>query len=405
MCLSYLSPGKQFTIRQVASFIGKLVSAFPGVEFGPLHYRHLLADKDNNLRLSSGNFDAKMSLSAPSLLEVQWWADNINTAVKQVTRSTPEVVLYTDASDVGWGATIAGGAATAGIWSQSESLKHINVLELLAIKLALSSLLNVRTGIHVQILCDNTTAANYITAMGGTRSVECNALASDIWQWAITRNILLSAAHIPGVSNVAADNLSRELNLDLEWMLPRQVFTKISEIFGQPDKDLFASRLNTQLADYVSWKPDPQAKFVDAFTVVWANMFFYAFPPFCLLPRCVQKITQEQATGILVIPLWTTQPVFSTVLHMLIDVPRIVKASQSNLVHPAWVRPYPLHNKLDLLVCKLSGNSSKSQAFQRTLRTSSWPPGDRLPINSTLSTSTSGSTFVINNKLIHCIRL
>ena len=172
-----------------------------------------------------------------------------------------------------------------------------------------------------------------------------------------------------GVSNVAADNLSRDLNLDLECMLSRQVFMKIINIFGQPDIDLFASRLNTQLADYVSWKPDPQAKLVDAFTVVWSDMFFYAFPPFCLLPSCVQKITQEQATGILAIPLWTTQPAFSTVLHMLIDIPRIVKASQSNLVHPALVRSHPLHNKLNLLVCKLSENSYKSQDFQRTLLT------------------------------------
>ena len=152
-------------------------------------------------------------------------------------------------------------------------------------------------------------------------------------------------------------------------------------------------------------KPNPQAKFVDDFTVVWSDMFFYAFPPLCLLPRCVQKITQEQATGILVIPLWTTQSVFSTVLHMLIDVPRIVKASQSNLVHPALVRSHPLHNKLDLLVCKLSGNSYKRQDFQRTLLTSSCPPGDHLPTSSTLSTSTSGYTFVINSKLIPCIHL
>ena len=186
-------------------------------------------------------------------------------------------MLHTDAYGVGLGATIAGGAATAGIWSQSESSKHINVLELLAVKLALSSLFNVRTEIHVQILCDNTAAVNYITAMGGTKSVECNALASDIWQWAITRNISLSAAHIPGVSNVAADNLSRHLNLDLEWMMSRQVFMKIINIFSQPDIDLFASRLNTQLANYVSWKPGPQAKFVDAFTVVWSDMFFLHF--------------------------------------------------------------------------------------------------------------------------------
>ena len=113
--------------------------------------------------------------------------------------------------------------------------------------------------------------------MGGTKSVECNALASDIWQWTITRNISFSAAHIPGVSNVAADNLSRDLNLDLEWMMSRQVFMKIINIFSQPDIDLFASRLNTQLANYVSWKPGPQAKFVDAFTVVWSDMFFLHF--------------------------------------------------------------------------------------------------------------------------------
>ena len=61
-------------------------------------------------------------------------------------------------------------------------MKHINVLELLAIKLALSSLLKGWTGILVPILCVNTTAFYYIAAMSGTKSVQCNALASDIWQ-------------------------------------------------------------------------------------------------------------------------------------------------------------------------------------------------------------------------------
>ena len=190
LCLSFLCPGQQFTIRRWSHLLANFYQLSLRVEFGPLHYRQLFADKDKYLRLSLGNFDAKMSLSPTSLLEVQWWADNINTTVKKITHSTPEVVLHTDASGVGWGATIAGGAATAGIRCQSESLKHINVLELLAIKLALSSLLNVRTGIHVQILCGNTTAVNYITAMCGTKSVEYKALASDIWQWVITMEII-----------------------------------------------------------------------------------------------------------------------------------------------------------------------------------------------------------------------
>ena len=93
----------------------------------------------------------------------------------------------------------------------------------------------------------------------------------------ISGNIWLSAAHILGVSNVNADALSRDLNLDLEWMLSRSVFDKIVALFGQPDIYLFASRLNAQLENYVSRKPDPMAKYVDAFTVDWSAFSFMHF--------------------------------------------------------------------------------------------------------------------------------
>ena len=37
------------------------------------------------------------------------------------------------------------------------------------------------------------------------------------------------------------------------------------------------------------------------------NYKFYAFPPFSLLPRCLKKIKQDHATGIIIVPLWPTQ--------------------------------------------------------------------------------------------------
>ena len=37
LCQKFSLPNKQFTIREVASFLGTLVSSSPGVEFGPLH--------------------------------------------------------------------------------------------------------------------------------------------------------------------------------------------------------------------------------------------------------------------------------------------------------------------------------------------------------------------------------
>ena len=45
--------------------------------------------------------------------------------------------------------------------------------------------------------------------MGGTHSLLCNQVASQIWHWSIERNIWLSATHIAGVENVVADKASR----------------------------------------------------------------------------------------------------------------------------------------------------------------------------------------------------
>ena len=92
--------------------------------------------------------------------------------------------------------------------------------------------------------------------------------------------------------NVDADQLSQNLNLNLEWMLSASVFESIVSLFGKPDIDLFASRLNAQVEDYVSWRPHPMAKFADAFSIEWSEFFFYAFPPFL---SCFQVCAKDNA--------------------------------------------------------------------------------------------------------------
>ena len=53
----------------------------------------------------------------------------------------------------------------------------------------------------------------------------------------------------------------------LEWKPRESVFKQIVSTFGKPDIDLFASRINHQLPNYISWKPDPGAKAIDAFSI------------------------------------------------------------------------------------------------------------------------------------------
>ena len=158
---------------------------------------------------------------------------------------------------------------------------HINQLELLAALFTLKALCAQEHHVHIQIRVDNTTAMAYINNMGGKKQ-ECNDIARKIWQWCIEKHIWLSSCFIPGVLNVEADEQSRIFHDNTEWKLERNIFLRITNNWGMPDVDLFASRLNYQIKPYVSWKPDPEAANVDAFSFAWGNKLMYIFPPFNL---------------------------------------------------------------------------------------------------------------------------
>ena len=186
---------------------------------------------------------------------------------------------------------------------EAELPSHINVLELQAVKLTLQALAPSHTNVHIKVMVDNTTAATYINKMGGAHSTSCNAITKEIWLWAQARNIWLSAAYVPGSENKIADYKSRHFQDNTEWSICCQLFKKIVKAFFLPDIDLFATRLNCQLHTFVSWKPEPGAWAVDAFTVSWGDLKCYAFPPFSVLGRVLWKVQQDKATGILVVPL------------------------------------------------------------------------------------------------------
>lgn len=76
----------------------------------------------------------------------------------------------------------------------------------------------------------------------------------------------------------------------------------IEENFGSFDIDLFASSANNKCEKFISWRRDPHAFRVDAFTVDWGEFYFYTFPPFSLVLRTLQKIRDNRAEGVVVVP-------------------------------------------------------------------------------------------------------
>ena len=93
---------------------------------------------------------------------IRWCLQNIENSGRVLRELSPKVVIFTDASNEGWGAHVDD-LATRGRWSESEKVDHINVLELRAILLGLKSLCReVEPGSHIRIMTDNTTALAYV---------------------------------------------------------------------------------------------------------------------------------------------------------------------------------------------------------------------------------------------------
>ena len=252
--ITFLLASETVQIRSVARVIGHMVSSFPAVEYGPLYYRKIDKDKNDALSLHKGNFEASMNISSEDKDELNWWLTNLPASCESILPTPVDSTLYSDASKIGWGTALGKQQSTGGNWCTEESKYHINVHEMKA------------------ALC-------------------------------MSHKIKLTAAHFPGSKNIVADRESRHIYREGEWMLdPLHIKTAINKFKFQAEDNLFASRPNKQFTKYCSYKPDPEVTYIDAFSFPWNNLKFYCFPPFSCILQTIQKIKQEKAIGMLVIP-------------------------------------------------------------------------------------------------------
>ena len=94
--------------------------------------------------------------------ELEWWLKEGRLEEGlSLRKKPPDLVLFSDASKAGWGATI-GGYHFSGLWTREEGKWHINNLELLAVWKALKASENLVTNRVIAVHGDNTTALSYI---------------------------------------------------------------------------------------------------------------------------------------------------------------------------------------------------------------------------------------------------
>ncbi len=346
-------------IRTIATIIGKMVSSLPGTLFGALHYRTIEYDKNKALKSYRGDYEGNMTLSGVAMTELHWWKENLPTMSAPIHWPPITEEMTTDASGKGWGAHHSG-TSIGGAWTPEESDIHINIQEMLAVLYALRSFVQNLQNKHVRILSDNTVTVSVLNKMGSCRSLECNYMGQQIWKFCGENNIFITCTHIPGVENTIADEESRREYKQGEWMLNKEIFHQAVQHFRfSVDIDCFATRINTQVEQYASRKPDPFATHINAFSFNWNPYNCYIFPPFSVINKVLQKIRIDQATVLGVFPRWTTQAWWPELQQMMIQKPLILEPKRHNLILPNKPgEKHPLHKKLGIVICIISGKDT-----------------------------------------------
>jgi len=342
---------KTIKIRQFAEFIGVLISACPAVPYGILYTK--IFEKYKYKALLDNSYDSFMTINDEIIKDCQWWMSQIFTSTSKIKRDAYDIEIYSDASGTGWG-VYCNGQRSNGFWSADEKKKSINYLELKAAQYGLQIFAKEKDCCNILLRIDNTTAISYINRMGGVQLVEYNTLARDIWSFAEKRKIMLTASYIASADNVYADRESRRSSSTTELEINNEFYKLIKDNFYNPEIDLFANFQNTKCKRFASWHPDPLCWQVDSFTFSWKEMSFYAFPPFSMIARVLNKIRSEGSKGIVVVPYWPTQPWFPVFMSLLAKTPLYLgPANDLLLLHGRF---YKVQEQLILVAGLLSGN-------------------------------------------------
>ena len=403
LTIKKIMSAKHVSARTFLSLLGKLSAAADLVLLGRLHLRPLQMCLLSVWKPHIFPLDHPISINGMIRSHLQWWINPIRFETgTSIHPPDPKFFLYRDASHYGWGAHLEPTTLSFhGRWTENQSQLHINMLEMMAIRLALKQ---AKTFIHhscIMISTDNTTVVSYINKQGGTHSPN---LCVEVWKilnWCLEQDIVIRVRHIPGKFNILADRLSRlDKPIKTEWSLDQTVANSVFQMLNFPNVDLFATRFIHRLPLYVSPVQDYKALAIDALSMDWNHLHAYAFPPFILIPAVLEKIRQHQCRIVLIAPFWPQQQWFSELLLLLVSapirlplIPRLLTQSKGRFVH----QNLPI---LDLHSWELSNNQSEIRNFHRTLQILSPDQEEHLHKKSTMQNGPSSLIGVIQKRLI-----
>ena len=219
------------TARQFSQLLGYLNSLADVVPLGRLHIRPLQFFLQEHWDSASQDWEALVPILPVLLPHLDRCTRRENVLVGvALLHPVPSITIYRFQSSR-MGSLSRGKVCVESVVSCSAT-KHINLLEMRAVLLALQHFKTLLVSKAVVLATDNTTVVAYLQNQGGTR---CHALFLLCKEIFLQSHIHLVVRHIPGTFNVLADCLSRFHNpVNTEWELLQVVFDSVVLRWDRP---------------------------------------------------------------------------------------------------------------------------------------------------------------------------
>ena len=283
--------------RQLASFVGKIIST--GAVVG--NVSRIMTRHCSMSIVVAQDWDSPFKLDQYSVDEVNFWRVNLENANIRYcfSNSLPNCFVYSDASGTGAHIALNHEFICHNMWTEEESGKSSTWRELYAIEFALESFCTVSKNSHVKWFTDSQAAAKIVEV--GSMRTDLHTLALRIFEICIKHKILLDIQWVPRSEVERADLISRIIDTD-DWQISNSCFALLENLWGPHTIDCFANHYNHKIDRFFSRFWTPGCAGIDFFVQPLQQENCLVVPPVCIVSRTLHYLSQQKATGTLVVP-------------------------------------------------------------------------------------------------------
>ena len=308
-CRIHIITKGRIPAKRIASFCGLAQSVSLAIRPARFYTRDLYSC----LRAKK-TWSSHVRVSHHGMTALRWW-ERLDSRWngKALWRPPTSATLSTDSSDYAWGATLKVDDESEpklllarGFWPTRSRANHINVKELAAIRMAITTWAAKLIGRRINLITDSLVVAAVVTKL--TTSSE--ALMTELRQLNYLlecRDLVLQPKWICSAANKIPDWLSR-LRQREDWRLHPRIFRQLDLMWGPHTVDRFATLENRQLERFNSEFWEPNTEGVDCFAQglrSWTSETNWANPPWSVLPRLTRYLAANPAIRCTVLaPYW-----------------------------------------------------------------------------------------------------